>query len=138
MSWVLWSILSALFGGATAVLAKIGVVGVDSNFATAIRASAIFVVVWIIALATGAPAASAGLGATTYVPLVLSGVAGGLSWFCYFRALQVGEASRVAPVDKLSIVFVIVLAALFLGERLTAAKVIGGLLIVSGAILVVL
>ena len=138
MSWIQWSLLSAVFAAATAVLAKIGVKGIDSNMATAIRTSVIFAFTWGIALATRKPGMAELLSVRAWVFLVLSGVATGLSWLCYFRALQLGPASRVAPVDKLSVVFVILLAALFLGERFTAAKAIGGLLIVSGAIILAL
>lgn len=134
MNWLFWSLLSAVFAAATAVLAKIGVTGVDSNLATAIRTSVIVVFTWGIALATSRPANIANLSSRTWLFLTLSGIATGLSWLCYFRALQMGPASRVAPVDKLSVVFVIVLAAMFLGERLTVAKAVGGLMIAAGAI----
>ena len=135
MSWLFWSLLSAVFAAATAVLAKIGVAGIDSNAATAIRTSVIVVFTWAIALATAKPGAFTHLSSRTWLFLTLSGLATGLSWLCYFRALQMGPASRVAPVDKLSVVFVILLAALFLGERLTAGKAIGGLMIAGGAVL---
>ena len=135
MNWIYWSLLSALFAGATAILAKVGVAGVDSNLATAIRTSVILVFSWIVAYATSPPSAVRNLTSRTWLFLVLSGSATGLSWLCYFRALQLGEASRVAPVDKLSVVFVILFAALFLGERLTLVRGVGGLLIMAGAII---
>ena len=138
MSWIVWSVFSALFAAATAILGKSGVSGIDSNLATAIRSSAIFVFVWVVALATRTQFPTAPLGVQAYGSLILSGIAGGLSWLCYFRALQLGEASRVAPVDKLSAVFVILFASLFLGESLTLTKASGGLLIVAGAILLAL
>lgn len=138
MHWIVWSLLSALFAGATAVLAKIGVAQVDSNLATAVRTSVILVFTWAIAFATRGPEWLARFSTRTWVFLVLSGFATGLSWLCYFRALQLGPASRVAPVDKLSVVFVILFAALFLGERLSAAKCVGGALIVAGAIVLAL
>lgn len=138
MNWIYWSLLSAVFAGATAILAKVGVAGIDSNVATAIRTSVILVFSWTIAYATAQPGAVRNLTSRTWVFLVLSGLATGLSWLCYFRALQLGEASRVAPVDKLSVVFVILFAALFLGERLTLARGAGGLLIVAGAIILAL
>jgi bacterial/archaeal transporter family protein len=138
MSWIYWSLLSAIFAGATAILAKVGVAGIDSNLATAIRTFVILVFTWAIAYATSQPGAIRNLTSRTLVFLVLSGLATGLSWLCYFRALQLGEASRVAPVDKLSVVFVILFAALFLGERLTLARGAGGLLIVAGAIILAL
>jgi transporter family protein len=134
MNWLTWSLLSAVFAGLTAVLAKIGVAGVDSNLATAIRTTVILVFAWAIALVTARPAELAGLSSRTWLFLALSGIATGLSWLCYFRALQLGQASQVAPVDKLSVVFVLLFAALFLREPLTLRSGLGGLLIVAGAI----
>ena len=134
MNWFYWSLLSALFAGATAILAKVGVAGVNSNLATAIRTAVILVFSSIVAYATAPPGALRSLTSRTWIFLVLSGLATGLSWLCYFRALQLGEASRVAPVDKLSVAFVILFAALFLGERLTVARGAGALLIMAGAI----
>ena len=138
MNWICLSLLSAVFAGATAVLAKVGVAGVDSNLATAIRTSVVLVFSWVIAHTTSEPDAIRNLTSRTWVFLVLSGLATGLSWLCYFRALQLGEASRVAPIDKLSVAFVILFAALFLGERLTLVRGAGGLLIVAGAIILAL
>jgi transporter family protein len=138
MNWIYWSLLSALFAGATAVLAKVGVAGVDSNLATAIRTAVILIFTWTVAAVTAAPSALRGLPPRTWIFLALSGLATGLSWLCYFRALQLGEASRVAPVDKLSVAFVILFAALFLGERITWARGAGGLLIMAGAIILAL
>jgi len=138
MNWIYWSLLSALFAGATAVLAKVGIAGVDSNLATAIRTSVILVFTWGIAYATSQPGAIRGLSTQTWLFLGLSGLATGLSWLCYFRALQLGEASRVAPIDKLSVAFVILFAALFLGEKLTLVRGLGGLLIVAGAVVLAL
>jgi transporter family protein len=135
MNWIYWSLLSALFAGATAILAKIGVAGVDSNLATAIRTTVILIFSWSVAYATATPSAIQNLTSRTWIFLVLSGLATGLSWLCYFRALQLGEASRVAPVDKLSVAFVILFSALFLGERLTLVRGAGGLLIMAGAIM---
>lgn len=138
MNWIHWSLLSALFAGATAILAKLGIAGVDSNLATAIRTAVILVFTWAIAYATSQPGAIRHLAPRAWLFLVLSGLATGLSWLCYFRALQLGPASRVAPVDKLSVAFVILFAALFLGERLTLARAGGGLLIAAGAIILAL
>ena len=129
--------MSAVFAAATAVLAKVGVTGVDSNLATAIRTLVVLVFTWAIVFATDRPAVT-NLSGRTWLFLTLSGLATGLSWLCYFRALQLGPASRVAPVDKLSVVFVILLAAVFLGERLTVGKAAGGLLIAAGAIILAL
>ena len=134
MNWFSWALLSALFAGVTAILAKVGVQNVSSNLATAIRTVVIFIFAWSVALLTRhQPIAS--LGKRTWLFLILSGLATGLSWLCYFRALQLGEASQVAPVDKLSVVIAIALAAIFLHERVTWIHWVGGLLIVSGSII---
>lgn len=135
MNWILWALLSAFFAGVTAILAKIGVAGVDSNLATAVRTSVVLVFTWLIALATNPVSSLSALSARTLVFLVLSGMGTGLSWMCYFRALQLGPASRVAPIDKLSVVFAILLAAVILGERLSWQHYLGGALIVLGAII---
>ncbi len=134
MNWIFWSLLSALFAAATAILAKIGVANVDSNLATAIRTSVILVFTWAIAFSLRKPGALSAITSHSWTFLVLSGLATGLSWLCYFRALQLGPASRVAPVDKLSVAFVILFAAAFLGEGLTPIKALGGLLITAGAV----
>ena len=138
MNWLGWSLASAVFAALTAILAKVGVAGVDSTLATAVRTIVVLLFTWLLVWAS--PSAG-GIGALTtrnWSFLALSGVATGLSWLCYFRALQIGPASRVAPIDKLSVVFVIALATLVLGERLTWAKGIGGLLIVAGAVTIAL
>ncbi len=135
MGWVGWALLSAVFAGATAILAKIGISGVDSNLATAIRTTVIVIFAWLIASATGAGQISlVQISGRSWLFLVLSGIATGCSWLCYFRALSLGTASSVAPVDKLSVVFVILFAAVFLGERITWLKGLGGLLIAAGAL----
>ena len=134
MNWLFWSLLSAVFAGATAILAKVGVSGVDSNLATAVRTSVVLVFAWGVALATNPATAVFELSRRTWLFLALSGLATGLSWLCYFRALQLGQASQVAPIDKLSVVFVLAFAALFLGEALTLKTALGGALITAGAI----
>jgi bacterial/archaeal transporter family protein len=138
MSWLVWSLLSALFAGATAILAKLGVHDVDSNLATAIRTSVVVLLAWSIAFLTKQHAGISSVSDRSWIFLTLSGLATGASWLCYFRALQLGPASRVAPIDKLSVVFVILLAAIFLGEELTPAKAVGGLLIAAGAAVIAL
>ncbi len=136
MTWVAWALLSAFFAGITAILAKVGVESVDSSLATAIRTTVVLVLAWAITL-VATPAASLTLpGRRTMLFLALSGIATGLSWLCYFRALQLGEASRVAPIDKLSVVFAIVLAGVFLRERLTWQHIVGGTLIVAGSLVI--
>jgi bacterial/archaeal transporter family protein len=133
-NWLTWSLLSAVFAGATAVLAKIGVTGVDSNFATAIRTTVILLFTWLIASFTRSDWSFETISRRTWLFLALSGLATGLSWLCYFRALQLGEASRVAPMDKLSVLFAILLAAIVLGETLTWHHLVGGGLVLAGAI----
>lgn len=135
MNWFTWSILSALFAALTAICAKVGVKDIDSNLATAIRTAVILVATWGLALATTNMSAVVDLPKRTWLFLILSGLATGLSWACYFRALQLGEASRVAPVDKLSVIFAIALAGLFLHEKLTWHHWGGGALILGGAAL---
>ena len=136
MTWLTWSLLSALFAAATAILAKIGVKGVDANVATAVRTCVVLVFTWLLVYLARQPSAFQSFSKKTWFFLVLSGLATGLSWLCYFHALQVGPASRVAPIDKLSVALVILFGALFLGERLTRSKGVGGLLIVAGAIVI--
>jgi transporter family protein len=135
MTWIVWALLSALFAAATALLAKLGVTEIDSNVATAVRTTVVVAFTWLMAYLTRQPGSFQISSAKTWIFLVLSGFATGLSWLCYFRALQLGPASRVAPIDKLSVVLVILFAAAFLGERLTWGKGVGGLLIVAGVIL---
>ena len=134
MTWFTWALLSALFAGITAVLAKVGVEHINSNLATAIRTTVVFFITWTIVFVAAPAGAITMPGRRTLLFLVLSGAATGLSWLCYFRALQVGEVSRVAPVDKLSVVFAIILAGIFLRERLTWQHALGGSLIVAGSL----
>jgi bacterial/archaeal transporter family protein len=133
MNWFTWALLSAFFAGLTAVLAKVGVAHVNSNLATAVRTVVILIFAWVVVFFTNKEPIST-IGARAWIFLILSGIATGLSWLCYFRALQLGEASRVAPVDKLSVVVAIALAAIFLHEKLTWHQWGGGLLIFSGAV----
>ena len=138
ISWLGWSLLSAVFAAATAILAKLGVEKMDSTLATAIRTSVVVVFTWLMVVITRPDSPHASISQRSWLFLVLSGLGTGLSWLCYFRALKLGPASRVAPIDKLSVALVIVLSAMFLGERLTWAKGAGGLLIVAGAIIIAL
>jgi transporter family protein len=138
MNWIVWALLSALFAAATALLAKVGVAHVDSNLATAIRTTVVVLFAWGIALALGKHGEIRDLDRRTILFLTLSGLATGLSWICYFRALQLGPASRVAPLDKLSVPLVMVFAWLLLGEKLTGSAIVGGALITIGAVVMVL
>lgn len=134
MNWLLWSLLSAIFAAATALLAKLGVAHVEPNLATAIRTTVVVLFAWLIALTLGTHTGLAHIDRRSWMFLIASGFATGLSWICYFRALSMGEASKVAPIDKLSVVFVILLAYPLLGEALNARKLLGGVLIAGGAI----
>ena len=135
MNWFGWALLSAGFAGITAILAKLGTQGVEPNLAVAIRTVVVLLMSWLVVLMAGMPEWSRISGRAALF-LVLSGFATGASWLCYFRALHLGEASSVAPVDKLSVVFTIVLAAVFLGESLTWHHWVGGSLIVAGAVVI--
>ena len=134
MTWLIWALFSAIFAAATALLAKLGVTNVDPNLATAVRTTVVVVFAWMIALSLGTHGGLVHIERRSWLFLIASGFATGLSWLCYFRALSLGEASKVAPIDKLSVIFVIALAAPILGEAITTRKVIGGVLIAAGAI----
>lgn len=136
MSWVAYALLSAIFAAFTAILAKIGIKNVDSNLATAIRTVVIVLFAWGIVFYQGTFKQLNSISKYSLVFLILSGVATGLSWLFYFRALQLGKASQVAPIDKLSLVITIILAAVILKEKVTASIVFGGILMAAGAILV--
>jgi transporter family protein len=136
LSWVFWALLSAGFAALTAIFAKIGIENVNSDFATFIRTVVILLVAGLIIYAFGNWQQPSSVSAKTWLFLILSGAATGASWICYFRALKLGDAARVAPVDKLSVVFVSVFAVLFLGERLALPNWLGVILIACGAVLV--
>ncbi|MGQ7792723.1 EamA family transporter [Faunimonas sp. B44] len=134
--WLFWALASAAFAALTAIFAKIGVSGVDSDFATMVRTVVILLVSATIVAVAGKWQQPSTISGRTWLFLVLSGMATGASWLCYFRALQLGDAARVAPIDKLSVVLVAIFAALFLGERLSAVNWAGVTLIAAGAVLV--
>lgn len=135
--WKVYALLSAMFAALTAIFAKIGVKDIDSNLATAIRTSIILILTWGIVLASWHMTEIKTVPRYTWIFLVLSGIATGLSWLFYFKAIQIGDVSRVAPVDKLSVVFTIILSCLILREPLTAKVIVGGLLITAGAIIMI-
>ena len=135
-AWQLWAVLSAVFAALTAIFAKIGVESVNSDLATFIRTIVVIVVLAGILVATGEWQPPAAISGRTYLFLVLSGLGTGASWLCYFRALQLGDAARVAPIDKLSVVLVAVFGTGFLGERLSAVNWLGIAAIAGGAVLV--
>lgn len=136
MTWLIYAFLSALFAAFTAILAKIGVKDVDSNVATAIRTIVILLFAWGIVFTQGAYKQIASISKVSMLFLVLSGIATGMSWLFYFRALQLGEASKVSPIDKLSLVLTIILAAIILKEKVNAAMIIGAALMSAGAIII--
>ncbi|MFD2053972.1 EamA family transporter [Mesorhizobium calcicola] len=135
-SWQFWALLSAAFAALTAIFAKVGIENINSDFATFIRTIIILVVLGAILLASGQLQSPATISGKTWLFLGLSGLATGASWLCYFRALKIGNAAQVAPIDKLSVVLVAVFGAIFLGERLSGANWLGVALIAAGAVLV--
>ena len=135
-SWQAWAVLSAFFAALTAIFAKVGVENINSDFATFIRTIVILVTLAFILLATGQFQAPGSVSGRTYLFLLLSGLATGASWICYFRALKIGEAAKVAPIDKLSVVLVAIFSVVFLGERLSTPNWLGVALIAVGAVLV--
>lgn len=135
--WWLYALLSALFASLTAIFAKVGITGVNSNLATAIRTVIILIVAWGIVLARGEAKGIATLSKQNLIFLIVSGIATGLSWIFYFKALQIGKVSQVAPIDKLSVALTIILSVLFLGETLTLKTVIGAVLIMAGTIVLI-
>jgi len=132
--WQFYAVLSAIFASLVAILAKIGISGMDSNLATGIRTVVILIVAWVIVFFTVPLDSIKTLTAKNWTFLILSGIATGLSWLCYFKALQMGEASRVAPVDKMSVALTIILAFVILGEKASLQVLIGGGLIVTGSL----
>ena len=135
--WSVFALLSAIFAALTSILAKIGIEGVDSNLATAIRTVVVVGMAWIIVFITHAQNGLSTIGKRSWIFLVLSGLATGASWLCYYKALQMGEASKVVPIDKLSVVITLVLAFVFLHEQFTAKSILGCILIGVGTLLMV-
>lgn len=136
--WFVMALLSSVFAAATSILAKVGIENVNSNLATAIRTVVVVVMAWGIVFITGAQHGIGSIGKRSWLFLILSGIATGASWLCYYRALQLGDASRVVPIDKLSIVITLVMAAVFLHEEFTVKSVIGSVLITAGTFFLIL
>ena len=136
--WWIYALLSALFASLTAIFAKVGISGVNSNLATAIRTIVILILAWSIVLARGEVKGIATLSKQNIIFLIISGIATGLSWVFYFKALQIGKVSQVAPIDKLSVAFTVVFSIFFLGEVLTLKTAIGALLIIAGTVVMIL
>ena len=136
--WFVFAILSALFAALTSILAKVGIDGVNSNLATAIRTVVVVIMAWGMVFLTHAQSGLKEIGNKSWIFLILSGLATGASWLCYYKALQIGEASKVVPVDKLSVVFTLILAFVFLHEQFTAKSLIGCVLIGAGTLFMVI
>ncbi len=136
--WLLFAILSAVFAAATSILAKIGIDGVDSNLATAIRTAVVLLMAWGMVFITHAETGIGAITSRSWLFLILSGLATGASWLCYFYAIKVGEVSKVVPIDKCSLVITIILAAIFLGEAFTWKTFLGSLMIVGGTLIMII
>lgn len=136
--WLIFAVLSSVFAALTSILAKVGIDGVNSNLATAIRTVVVLIMAWGMVFLTNAQSGIADIGKKSWLFLILSGLATGASWLCYYRALQMGEASKVVPIDKLSVVITLVMAFVFLHEKFTAKSVAGCILIGAGTLLMVL
>ena len=138
MVWVIFAFLSAVFAALTSILAKVGIEGVNSNLATAVRTAVVLAIAWGMVFITNAQHGIMDISKKSWVFLVLSGLATGASWLCYYKALQAGEASKVVPIDKLSVVITLILAVIFLHENINVKSIIGALLITAGTLCMVL
>lgn len=136
--WFIFALLSAVFAALTSILAKVGINGVNSNLATAIRTVVVVIMAWGIVFLTNAQNGLSGISRKSWLFLILSGLATGASWLCYYKALQIGEASKVVPIDKLSVVITLILAFIFLHETFTTKSLIGCILIGAGTLIMVL
>ncbi len=136
--WFIFALLSAVFAALTSILAKVGIEGVNSNLATALRTLVVLAMAWMMVFVTNAQSGIGEISRKSWLFLILSGLATGASWLCYYKALQIGEASKVVPIDKLSIVITLVLAWTFLHEQVNAKSIFGCLLIVAGTLVMVL
>ena len=136
--WMILAILSAVFAALTSILAKVGIEGVSSNLATAIRTCVVLAMAWGMVFLTGGQGGIASISRKSWIFLILSGLATGASWLCYYKALQLGDASKVVPIDKMSVVITLILAFIFLHEKVTLKSVLGCVLIAGGTLLMVL
>lgn len=136
--WFVFALLSAVFAALTSVLAKVGIEGVNSNLATALRTCVVLAMAWLMVFITHAQSGIGSIGRKSWVFLILSGLATGASWLCYYKAIQIGSVSKVAPIDKLSVVITLILAVIFLHEDFTVRSAIGAVLITAGTVLMVL
>ena len=136
--WFIFALLSAVFAALTSILAKVGIDGVNSNLATAIRTMVVAAMAWVMVFLTNAQGSISEISRKSWLFLILSGLATGASWLCYYRAIQIGEVSKVVPIDKLSVVITLVMAAVFLQEKFTPRSIIGCVLIGAGTLFIVL
>lgn len=136
--WFVFALLSAVFAALTSVLAKVGIEGVNSNLATALRTCVVLAMAWLMVFITHTQNVIGSIGRKSWVFLILSGLATGASWLCYYKAIQMGSVSKVAPIDKLSVVITLILAVIFLHEDFTVRSAIGAVLITAGTVLMVL
>ena len=136
--WFVFALLSAVFAALTSILAKMGIEGVNSNLATALRTSVVLLMSWGMVFLTNAQGGISQISTKSWIFLILSGLATGASWLCYYRALQMGTVSKVVPIDKLSVVFTLILAFVFLHEKFTVKSAIGAVLITAGTLVMVL
>lgn len=136
--WMILAILSAVFAALTSILAKVGIEGVSSNLATAIRTCVVLAMAWGMVFLTGGQGGISSISRKSWIFLILSGMATGASWLCYYKALQLGDASKVVPIDKMSVVITLILAFTFLHEKVTLKSVLGCVLIAGGTLLMVL
>ncbi|WP_296014771.1 EamA family transporter [uncultured Treponema sp.] len=137
MMWLIFAILSSVFAALTSILAKIGIDGVNSNLATAIRTAVVLAMSWLMVFVTGAQSGISEINKRSWMFLIFSGLATGASWLCYYKALQIGEASKVVPIDKMSVVLTLILAFIFLHEQFTAKTLAGMILLTAGTILMI-
>ena len=135
--WLIFAILSSVFAALTSILAKIGIEGVNSNLATAIRTAVVLAMSWLMVFVTSAQSGISEINKRSWIFLILSGLATGASWLCYYKALQIGEASKVVPIDKMSVVLTLILAFVFLHEQFTARTLAGMALLTAGTILMI-
>lgn len=138
MMWLIFALLSAFFAAVTSILAKVGIEGVNSNLATAIRTAVVLVMSWGMVFLTNAQGGITEISKRSWIFLILSGLATGISWLCYYKALQMGEASKVVPIDKLSVVITLVMAFIFLHEKFTPKSLLGCILIAAGTLIMTL
>jgi transporter family protein len=136
--WLIFALLSAVFAALTSILAKVGIEGVDSNLATAVRTGIVILMAWVMVFLTNAQNGITDISKRSWIFLILSGIATGASWLCYYKALQTGSVSKVVPIDKLSVVITLILSFIFLHEKFTPKSLVGCILIAAGTLVMVL